>query len=107
MYGPEESSMSFGYIGSMRAKPGLRAEVISILVSGTDRLREVGCIYYLVGADENDDDMIWVSEVWTSKEAHAASLELPGTKAAISKAMPMLTGEFSGQEVAIVGGLGA
>jgi hypothetical protein len=51
--------------------------------------------------------VIWVSEVWSSKEAHDASLQLPETKVAISKAMPMLTGEFSGQEVTIVGGLGA
>jgi hypothetical protein len=33
-------------------------------------------------------------------------LQLPETKAAIAEAMPMLTGEFSGQNVEIVGGLG-
>jgi quinol monooxygenase YgiN len=40
------------------------------------------------------------------KEHHDASLQLPATKAAIGKAMPMLTGEFTRQELTVVGGLG-
>ncbi|GAA0528798.1 hypothetical protein GCM10009533_30080 [Saccharopolyspora spinosporotrichia] len=39
----------------------------------------------------------WVTEVWKSKEHHTASLELPEVKEAIGKAMPLLTGEFTGQ----------
>ena len=53
-----------------------------------------------------DDDTIRVSEIWESKEHHDASLQLPDTKAAIGKAMPMLTGEFTSQELTVVGGLG-
>jgi hypothetical protein len=44
--------------------------------------------------------------VWQRKEQHDASLQAPAAKAAISKAMPMLTGEFTSQEVTVVGGLG-
>jgi quinol monooxygenase YgiN len=44
--------------------------------------------------------------VWDSKEHHDASLQLPETKAAIATAMPMLTGELTGQELTVVGGLG-
>ena len=36
---------------------------------------------------------------------HDASLRLPWTQAAIGKAMPMLTGEFTGQELIVIGGL--
>ncbi|MBB4679942.1 hypothetical protein [Crossiella cryophila] len=39
-------------------------------------------------------------------EHHAASLELPGTKAAIGRAMPLPTGEFTGHELTVAGGLG-
>jgi hypothetical protein len=35
-----------------------------------------------------------------------ASLGLPEAKAAISRAMSMLTGEFTGRELTVVGGLG-
>ncbi|RKR86009.1 quinol monooxygenase YgiN [Micromonospora pisi] len=98
--------MSYGYIGSMKTKPGHRADVVNILLSGVEGLRQVGCDLYVVSVSDTDDVTIWVSEVWQSKEMHAASLALPETKAAISQAMPMLTGEFTSQEVTVVGGLG-
>ncbi len=98
--------MPYGYIGSMRVKPGQRDAVIAILLSGAGGLRAAGCQVYAVGSDPADDDLIWVSEVWDSAEDHDASLRLPETRAAIAGAMPMLTGEFSRQEVIVAGGLG-
>ncbi|MFG1926979.1 putative quinol monooxygenase [Cryptosporangium sp. NPDC048952] len=96
----------FGYIGSMKAKPGHRDEVVAILLSGVDGLRKVGCELYVVGVSAADDVTIWVSEVWQTREAHDASLQLPETRAAIGTAMPLLTGEFTSQETVVVGGLG-
>ena len=103
--------MPYGYIGSMRARAGRRDEVIEILLSGADGLRAAGCQLYAVcaapaGAAPADEDLIWVSEIWESAEHHDASLQLPETRAAIARAMPMLTGEFTRQELTVVGGLG-
>lgn len=98
--------MSYGYIGSMKTQPGRRDEVVAILLSGSAGLRAAGCDLYVVGVSPTDDVTIVVSEVWASKEHHDASLRLPETVAAIEKAMPMLTGEFSSQETTVVGGLG-
>jgi len=97
--------MSYGYIASMKTKPGHREDVVRILVGGADGLRAAGCRLYLVSVAETDDVTIWVSELWLTKEHHDASLQLPETKAAIATAMPMLTGEFTGQELAVRGGL--
>jgi quinol monooxygenase YgiN len=96
----------YGYIGSMSAKEGHREEVIEILLGSADGLRGAGCQLYAVGTDQADADVIWVSEIWESREQHDASLQLPETKDAIGRAMPLLTGEFSRQEVNVVGGLG-
>jgi quinol monooxygenase YgiN len=90
----------------MRTKPGRRDDVVSILLSGVDGLRAAGCDTYIVSLSKDDDDMIWVSEVWQSKEDHDGSLQLPEAKAAIGRAMPMLKGESTGQELIVVGGLG-
>ncbi|MGI8335889.1 putative quinol monooxygenase [Actinomadura scrupuli] len=90
----------------MKAKPGHRDAVVSILLRGVDGLRQVGCELYVVSVSDSDDVTIWVSEVWHSKDAHDASLRLPETKAAIAEAMPMLTGEFTGHELTVLGGLG-
>ncbi|MGA3153049.1 MAG: putative quinol monooxygenase [Streptosporangiaceae bacterium] len=98
--------MPYGYIGSMRTQPGRRDEVVAILLSGADGLRAAGCQLYAVGVSEADDRTIWVSEIWATREQHDASLQLPETRAAIGQAMPMLTGEFTRQELTVVGGLG-
>ena len=98
--------MSYGYIGSMKTRPGRRDEVVAILLSGTEGLRQAGCELYLVSVSSTDDVTIWVSEAWLSKEHHDASLQLPEAKAAIAQAMPLLTGEFTSQETTIAGGLG-
>jgi quinol monooxygenase YgiN len=90
----------------MRTRDGCRDDVAAILLSGVDGLRAAGCRLYVVGVPDDDDNIIWVTEVWESKEQHDASLQLPETRAAIGAAMPMLTGEFTRQELTLLGGLG-
>lgn len=90
----------------MRTRPGRGEEFAAILISGADRLKAIGCQLYVVGLSDTDPDVVWVSEVWDSREHHAASLQLPEVKAAIAEAMPLLTGDFTRQELTIAGGLG-
>ncbi|RSM61819.1 antibiotic biosynthesis monooxygenase [Actinoplanes sp. ATCC 53533] len=97
--------MTYGYLATMRTKAGHRDDVVRILLSGLDGLRQAGCRLYVVGVSETDPELIWVNEVWESKADHDASLQLPETRAAIARAMPMLTGEFTGQELTVAGGL--
>ena len=98
--------MRYGYFGTMRVKPGHRDEVVATLVGGADGLKAAGCDLYVVGTSDTDKDLVWVNEVWVSKEAHTNSLQLPEVKAAITRTMPLLTGEFTSQEIDVVGGLG-
>jgi len=98
--------MAYGRFGTMRTTPGHRDEVVAILMEGIDGLRAAGCSLYAVGVSEKDQDLILVTEIWESKEHHAASLTLPETKEAIARAMPMLTGQFTGDEMTVIGGLG-
>ena len=77
--------MRYGYIGSMKVKPGHRAEVVAVLLAGTDGLRKAGCHLYVVTESATDEDTVWVSEVWESKGHHDASLQLPEAKASITK----------------------
>lgn len=96
----------YGYLGSMRTQPGRRDELIALLLTALDALPAAGCLSYVVGACDADVDRVWVTEVWQSKEHHAASLQLPEVRATIAEAMPMLTGEFTRQEVTVAGGVG-
>ena len=98
--------MSYGYIGSMKVKPGHRAEVVAALVSGSAGLRAAGCDLYVVAESLTDEVTIWVTEVWQSREHHTASLQLPEVTESVTKLMPLLAGEFTRQETEVVGGLG-
>jgi quinol monooxygenase YgiN len=97
--------VAYGYLATMRTTAGNRDDVVQILLSGTDGRRAVGCELYVVSVSDTDPDLIWVNEVWQSKEHHDGSLRLPETRAAIARAMPMLAGEFTGQELTVAGGL--
>ena len=98
--------MRYGLHGRLTAKPGKRDEVVNLLLRDVEELRDAGCDLYMVSLAPDQPDVVLVTEVWTSREAHRASLQLPSVKAAIAEAMPLLTGEFGGEELTVVGGLG-
>jgi quinol monooxygenase YgiN len=98
--------MSYGYLGTMRAKPGKGGEVVDLLLAGIETEPMPGCELYVVGTDRDDPDLLRISEVWTTKEAHDESLTLPAVRATIAVVMPLLTGEFTSHEVDVHGGFG-
>ena len=98
--------MRYGLYGKMRTKPGERDAFVRILLRDVEEMRSVGCELYVLNLAQDDPDVVWVTEVWASREAHAASLRLPTVKQAIAEGMPLLTGEFDRVELDVVGGLG-
>jgi quinol monooxygenase YgiN len=84
------TTASFGMIGKIKAKPGTRAELVAILAGGTSAMP--GCLAYLIAEDAGDADAIWTTELWDSKESHAASLRLPAVQDAIAKGRPLIAG---------------
>ena len=94
----------FGLIGKIRARPGTRDELASILANGVAGMP--GCLSYVVAHDPSDADAIWVSEVWETRELHQASLRLPQVQAAIAKGRPLIAGFEERIETVPVGGHG-
>lgn len=86
----EEVDPQYGLLGQMMAQPGQRAALIAILSEGTGAMP--GNIAYLIGEDSANADAIWIVELWESKEAHAASLQLPVVQEAIKKGRPLIAG---------------
>jgi quinol monooxygenase YgiN len=76
--------------GRLAAKPGKRDELLEIMAEGEQDAPMPGCRLYLVAVDETDPDGVWVTEVWESEEAHAASLQLDRVKGQIARAMPII-----------------
>lgn len=95
--------MTFANIGHLGVTPGRREELVALLTRPSPELREVGCLLYEVGVSDEQPDTVFVAELWTSAEAHQASLQLPSVRAAIAEAMPLLSGEMGGTRFEVVG----
>ena len=94
----------YGLIGKMTAQAGQRDALVKILVEGVAGMP--GCLSYVVANDLSDPDVIWITEAWESKDAHAASLSLPAVRAAIAKGRPLIAGMARVAETNPVGGDG-
>ena len=93
----------YGLIGRIRAVDGGRDELAAIL-AGMGEMP--GCQSYVVAGDDSDPDALWVTEVWESPEAHAASLGLPSVQAAIERGRPLIAGFEQRIETRPIGGIG-
>lgn len=95
--------MTFANMGSLGARPGRADELVALLTRRSDELADIGCLLYEVGVSAEHPDTVLVLELWTSQEAHRASLDLPSVRAAIAEAGPLLSGEMSGSGFEVIG----
>jgi quinol monooxygenase YgiN len=49
-----------------------------------------GCLSYVIATDPDDENALWITEVWESAEAHKASLSLPSVQEAIKAGRPLI-----------------
>lgn len=95
--------MTFANVGRLGTKPGKRDQLVEILTRPSTQMGDLGCLLYEVGVNDDEPDMVFVSELWESAAAHAASLELESVRTAIAEAMPLLSGEMGGHRFDVVG----
>jgi quinol monooxygenase YgiN len=85
------SSSKFGMVNRLVTKPGQRDAVVEILLSGAKMQGGMrGCEIYIVHTSTTDPNEIWVTEVWSSKADHEASLQNPEVRALVEKGRPMI-----------------
>jgi quinol monooxygenase YgiN len=94
----------YGLIGKMTTVAGRRDEFVAILLDAVGEMP--GCLSYVVAKDANDENAIWITEVWDSKANHDASLSLPQVKSAIAKGKPLIASFGDGIVTTPVGGQG-
>jgi len=98
--------MRYGLFGKFIAIEGKRDELADILVEASELLKaNTDCIHYVVGKTMDQND-VWVSEVWNSKEAHDSSLEPENIRNLIMTARPLIREMPEGKELEIIGGKG-
>ena len=97
----------FGLVGSFKARPGQGGALAALLVQAADALdRNANCQLYVVSRSPDDVDAVWVTEVWTSSDAHQASLEDQRVRELITEARPLIAGLGERFELSPLGGKG-
>ena len=78
--------------GKLIAKPGFIDELTELMLQASSLMlaKAKGCNLYAVGQSEQEDNIVYVTEIWDSKEDHNLSLSVEGVKELISKAVPLL-----------------
>ncbi len=104
----QQKQTKYGLFGKLKATSGKGDELASILLEASGLMANApGCHIYMVSQDTQDDTLIWITEVWDSREDHDNSLSIAGVKELISRAMPLLEGKpESGITLTVLGGKG-
>lgn len=94
--------------GNLRAKKDKGEELANILIEASQIVGSLKtCKLYIISLDKQENDLIWITEIWDSKEDHYNSLELDQVRVLISKALPLLAEmPNKGQEFEVIGGYG-
>jgi len=88
----------------MIVKPHKRNEVIQLLNKSTGLLgRTPGCVYYIISTTE-EPDVVWVSELWASKEAKESLAASPETAKTMNELMPLIESVTDRTGMTVVGG---
>ena len=99
---------TFGLQGRIVAAPGQSDALVALLLEAADVLSDgfPECRLYLISRSASDADSIWVTEVWTDREAHDASLRDERVRAVIARARPIITAMADSTELRPIGGKG-
>lgn len=84
-----------------------REALIDILSRASKSMEEIeDCRLYVLNKDQSDPTLIWVTEIWASKEAHMQALLLESSKELIQKAMHLMSANPEQIKLDIVCGKG-
>ena len=96
----------YGAHNRFTAQPGGGDALARILLEAAGGLRgNHACLLYLVSRSPDDPDVVWVTEVWTDRTAHDASLQGENVREAIQRARPLIA-SIAGTELRPLGGKG-
>ena len=99
-------SVNHGFHATLTARPGRGDELVELLLDAPS-LPNHDCVVFLVSRSASDPDTVFVTEGWTSREAHAAFFATEQATALVEKLQPLLAGESRYVDAVPVGGKAA
>ena len=99
--------MTYALINKLTAKPSQRDRVVEIMLDSMKRFGDnPACVSSVVYEAVDEPNVIWVTDLWTTKEEHEAAMRLPELRPFVEAAIPLLEGMPEQTEVRPVGGKG-
>ena len=92
---------TYGFRATIVARPGKGDELVGLLL--TARTSE-HCTLYLVGRSAGNPDTVYVTEGWTTKEAHAENFASERAKAFVAQLAPLVADGSRYEDEVPVGG---
>ena len=97
----------YGLHGRIVATPGDGDALVALLLEAADGLGDMkDCRLYVISRVPDDRDSVWVTEVWTDRAAHDASLKDERVRDVIRRARPLIASMSDSMELVPVGGKG-
>jgi quinol monooxygenase YgiN len=91
------SANMFSVYGRMTALPGRCDELIALLHEGFRAGGDdSGLLTYSINAAPEDPDTIWMTQLWTGKEAHDATTRSEAVAAVTQRLLPLLAKQPEG-----------
>lgn len=95
-----------GFHATMTAQPGQGDRLVEFLLDAPS-LANPDCVVFLVGRSYGDPDTVFVTEGWTSQEAHSRFFATEEAQSLVAKLQPLLAGESQYIDEIPVGGKAA
>ena len=99
-------SVTHGFHATMTAQPGKGDELVEVLLNAPSMPNE-DCVVFLVGRSASDPDTVFVTEGWTSQQAHSRFFATEQAQTLVVKLQPLLAGESQYIDEVPVGGKAA
>lgn len=100
---PPATRVTHGFHATMSAQPGRGDDLVALLLRAP-AFETPDCLVFLVGRSASDRDKVFVTEGWTSQEAHGRFFDSDVAKAYIAELIPLVTGDAVYADELIVGG---
>jgi quinol monooxygenase YgiN len=99
-------ALNHGFHATMTAQPGKGDDLVEFLLDAPSLLNE-DCVVFLVSRSAGNPDVVYVTEGWTSEEAHGRFFATEDAQALVAKLQPLLAGESQYIDEVPVGGKAA
>jgi quinol monooxygenase YgiN len=99
-------SVKHGFHATLTAQPGKADEVVEFLLDAPSLANE-DCVVFLVSRSASDRDIVYVTEGWSSEEAHGRFFATEEAQELVAKLQTLLVGESVYVDEVPVGGKAA